>query len=208
MTDTITNPLAGIEAALSADWTKFVAFVQQAESATASFLSAVATGAEIAIADIEAVASYVAGKLGTITATTAALSTAAAAIAPGNVTVQKANCGICRPIAPMTSQRCTIRFDIRIDGRRSCCGHHCRQRRQCGEHPGRPRCAGSKLACASHCCIPSCDAGGVRSDAERRLSPKPNVTQEQYTAAQLSIVCVLLFFVAVAVLMLHPQWFG
>lgn len=90
MTDTsTTDPLAGIKAALSADWTKFIAFVEQAETATASFLSAVATGAEVAIADIEAVASYIAGKLGTITATTAALSTAAQAIAPGNVTVQK-----------------------------------------------------------------------------------------------------------------------
>jgi hypothetical protein len=34
------------------------------------------------------------------------------------------------------------------------------------------------------------------------------MTQEQYTAAQLGIVCVLLFAVATAAVTLHPQWFG
>jgi hypothetical protein len=34
------------------------------------------------------------------------------------------------------------------------------------------------------------------------------MSQEQYTAAQASIVCVLLFLVAVVVLTRHPQWFG
>ena len=79
----------GIQAALTADWAKFVAFIEVAEQDAASFLSDVATGAEIAIEDIEAAASYVAGKLSTITATTTALAGAAAIIAPGNVTVQK-----------------------------------------------------------------------------------------------------------------------
>jgi hypothetical protein len=34
------------------------------------------------------------------------------------------------------------------------------------------------------------------------------MTQEQYTAAQFSIVCVLLFLFAVAAVTRHPHWFG
>lgn len=81
--------LANIEAALSADWAKFVAFIGQAEQDIATFLSKVASGAEIAIEDIETAAQYVAGHLSTITATTAALTSAAAVIAPGNADVAK-----------------------------------------------------------------------------------------------------------------------
>lgn len=85
MTDTTT----GFSATLSADWQKVVAIFQQGEQDVAKFLTAVATGAEVLIEDVEAVADYVAAHLGIITSTLSTLSTVASVVAPGNITVQK-----------------------------------------------------------------------------------------------------------------------
>jgi hypothetical protein len=84
------NVFAQIEATLSADWANAVTFFQQGETAVGAFLSKVAAGAEVVIADIEAVGQYVAAHLGLITTGISALSTVAATVAPNNVTVAKA----------------------------------------------------------------------------------------------------------------------
>lgn len=81
--------LTDIESALSADWQKAVAFFQGAEANIATFLSKVASGAEILIADVEEAAQYVIGHLSVINATVAGVSAAVAAVAPGNPIAQK-----------------------------------------------------------------------------------------------------------------------
>lgn len=81
--------LQDIEIALSADWQKAVAFFKTAEQDVATFLSKVATGAELLVSDIEAAAQYVVGHLSVINTTVATISAAASTIAPGNATVAK-----------------------------------------------------------------------------------------------------------------------
>lgn len=81
--------LTNIEASLSADWQKAVSFFQVAEQGVATFLSKVATGAEILVEDIQAVAQYVTAHLGIINTTVSAISLAAQTIAPNNASVAK-----------------------------------------------------------------------------------------------------------------------
>lgn len=92
MTDTSgtsTDFLSQIEATLSADWQAFIAFINQAELDVVAFLTKVADGAEVVIADIEGAASYVAGHLSTINGTIAAVGTLANTVAPNNPVVSK-----------------------------------------------------------------------------------------------------------------------
>lgn len=88
-TTTAPTELQQIEAALSADWANIVAFFKQAEADLADFLTAVATGAPVVIADVQSAANAVAGKVSVINAAVAAASTLAATVAPNNTTVQK-----------------------------------------------------------------------------------------------------------------------
>lgn len=88
-TDTSTNVLQQIESTLSSDWQKFVAFIQIAEQEVAAFLTKVAAGEQIIVADIEAAAGYVAGHLSTINAAISAAGELANAVAPGNAAVAK-----------------------------------------------------------------------------------------------------------------------
>jgi hypothetical protein len=81
--------LASIEAGLATDWSKVVAFLSQAEAGAMNFLQTVATGGPILVADIEGIASAIAGKLGIVNATIAAVGAVATSIAPGNANVAK-----------------------------------------------------------------------------------------------------------------------
>lgn len=90
MTSTTTpNIFEQIAATLEADAQLAVTWFQEGEQELGAFLSKVASGAQIVIADIEAVGQYIAAHLGVITSGIASLSTVAAAVAPNNVSVQK-----------------------------------------------------------------------------------------------------------------------
>lgn len=88
-TTTNTGILSEIEAALSADAQKVVAFVEQVEQVFATFLTNVATGIPVVIDDIISVGQAINSKLSTITATLSAFSSVAAAVAPNDTAVQK-----------------------------------------------------------------------------------------------------------------------
>lgn len=92
MTDTSGTPtdvLSQIEATLSADWQKFVAFIDLVEQDAVDFLSKVVAGEQVLIADIESAASYVAGNLSTINTGINAVGSLAAVVAPNNPTISK-----------------------------------------------------------------------------------------------------------------------
>ena len=86
MSTTTTTPAPS---GFSAEWAKIVSFFTAAEGDIGSFLTDVATGAEIVIEDIESVGEYVAAHLGIITSTIATVGTLANTVAPNNVSVQK-----------------------------------------------------------------------------------------------------------------------
>jgi hypothetical protein len=81
--------LTDFENALANDWQKVIAFIGTAEHGTMAFLSKVATGVPVLIEDIESIADFVAGKLGVINSTIAAVGAVADTIAPNNPTVAK-----------------------------------------------------------------------------------------------------------------------
>ena len=90
MTDTATpNIFQQIAATLESDAQLAVTWFQEGEAELGAFLTKVAAGAEIGIADIEAVGQYVAAHLGVITSGISALSTLASTVAPNNVSVAK-----------------------------------------------------------------------------------------------------------------------
>ena len=88
-TTTPTNVFQQIEASLSADWQNAASFINEAEAFFGTFLTKVAQGAEIVIADIESVGQYVAGHLTVINSGIAALGSVVSVVAPNNVTAQK-----------------------------------------------------------------------------------------------------------------------
>lgn len=90
MTSTTTpNIFEQIAATLESDAQLAVSWFQQGETEIGAFLTKVAAGAEVVIADIEAVGQYVAAHLGIITSGISALSTLASTVAPNNVSVAK-----------------------------------------------------------------------------------------------------------------------
>ena len=93
MTDPTTPPpanlLTQIEATLSADWQNAANFLSEAEAFFGTFLTRVAAGAEVLIADIEQAGQYVAGHLTVINTSIQAMSSLVTTVAPGNVTAQK-----------------------------------------------------------------------------------------------------------------------
>jgi hypothetical protein len=89
MSTTTSNVFATIQATLSEDAQKAIAFLKGAETSVAAFLSKVASGATILVEDVEAVAEWVGAHISIINSTLATLGTVAAVVAPGNATVAK-----------------------------------------------------------------------------------------------------------------------
>jgi hypothetical protein len=85
------NLFQKIGAALSSDWSKFVAFLEQAEQNAGTFMTDVANGVEIGLERLQQAASYINGKAAAITAGATALSNAVAQIpgASSDSSVQK-----------------------------------------------------------------------------------------------------------------------
>lgn len=88
-TTTTPNIFEQIAATLESDAQLAVSWFQNGETEIGAFLTKVAAGAEVVIADIEAVGQYVAAHLGIITSGISALSTLASTVAPNNVSVAK-----------------------------------------------------------------------------------------------------------------------
>ena len=79
--------IASIEATLSADWQKFITFIQQEETKLANFLVQVSQGEQVLATDIEQAAQAALGKLSTVNNLISIVSGAAAVIAPGSAPV-------------------------------------------------------------------------------------------------------------------------
>jgi hypothetical protein len=84
-----TNIVTEIQNALEADFQKVVTFFQGITQKEIAFLTALAQGVEVGIADIQAIAQGALSKLGIAGTIVNEATTAAAIIAPGNASVTK-----------------------------------------------------------------------------------------------------------------------
>ena len=77
---------AAFEATLSADWQAFLAFIKNEEAKIGAVLNAIAAGEPVLLADVQAAAGAIAGKVSTISAAAASLGSVATTLDPASAT--------------------------------------------------------------------------------------------------------------------------